>query len=58
MSDDDNPPIGLILCGSKGEALAKYATSGIDNQLFISKHLVQLPNKKVSENFIKKKIGE
>ena len=24
MSDGDNPPIGLILCGSKGEALAKY----------------------------------
>ncbi|MDL2224001.1 PDDEXK nuclease domain-containing protein [Bacteroidales bacterium OttesenSCG-928-M06] len=58
MSDGDNPPIGLILCGSKGEALAKYATSGMDNQLFISKYLVQLPDKKILENFIKKEIGE
>jgi len=58
MSDGDNPPIGLILCGSKGEALAKYATSGIDNQLFVSKYLVQLPDKKILENFIKKEIGE
>jgi predicted nuclease of restriction endonuclease-like (RecB) superfamily len=58
MSEGDNPPIGLILCGSKGEALAKYATSGMDNQLFVSKYLVQLPNKKVLENFIKKEIGE
>ena len=58
MSDGDNPPIGLILCGSKGEALAKYATSGMDNQLFVSKYLVQLPDKKVLENFIKKEIGE
>ncbi len=58
MSDGDNPPIGLILCGSKGEALAKYATSGIDNQLFVSKYLVQLPDKRVLENFIKKEIGE
>lgn len=58
MSDGDNPPIGLILCGSKGEALAKYATSGMDNQLFVSKYLVQLPDKKVLESFIKKEIGE
>ncbi|OJV78752.1 MAG: cytoplasmic protein [Bacteroidia bacterium 44-10] len=58
MSDGDNPPIGLILCGSKGKALAKYATSGMDNQLFVSKYLVQLPDKKVLENFIKKEIGE
>jgi predicted nuclease of restriction endonuclease-like (RecB) superfamily len=58
MSDGDNPPIGLILCGDKGEALAKYATSGIDNQLFVSKYLVQLPDKKVLENFIRKEIGE
>ncbi|MEA5081579.1 MAG: PDDEXK nuclease domain-containing protein [Dysgonamonadaceae bacterium] len=56
MSDGDNPPIGLILCGSKGEALAKYATSGMDNQLFVSKYLVQLPDKKVLENFIRKEI--
>lgn len=58
MSGGDNPPIGLILCGSKGEALAKYATSGMDNQLFVSKYLVELPDKKVLENFIKKEIGE
>ena len=56
MSDGDNPPIGLILCGSKGEALARYATSGMDNQLFVSKYLVQLPDKRVLENFIRKEI--
>lgn len=58
MADGDNPPIGLILCGSKGEALATYATSGMDKQLFVSKYLVQLPDKKVLEHFIKKEIGE
>ena len=58
MSDGDNLPIGLILCGSKGEALAKYATSGMDNQLFVSKYLVQLPDKKVLENFIKKELDK
>ncbi|MDL2289844.1 PDDEXK nuclease domain-containing protein [Paludibacteraceae bacterium OttesenSCG-928-F17] len=56
MSDGDNPPIGLILCGSKGEALAKYATSGMDNQLFVSKYLVKLPERKVLEEFIKREL--
>jgi hypothetical protein len=56
MSDSDNPPIGLILCGSKSEALAKYATSGMDNQLFVSKYLFKLSDKKVFENFIERKL--
>jgi hypothetical protein len=48
-------PSGL---SSKSEALTKYATSSMDNQLFVSKCLVQLPDKKVLENFIKREIGE
>jgi len=53
MSENDNPPIGLILCGDKSETLAKYATSGMDNHLFVSKFLVNLPEKKVLEEFIR-----
>lgn len=56
MSEGDNPPIGLILCGNKGEVLAKYATSGMDNQMFVSKYLINLPEKKVLEDFIKKEL--
>ncbi|KAA6330984.1 hypothetical protein EZS27_020374 [termite gut metagenome] len=56
MTEGDNPPIGLILCGDKNETLARYATSGMDNQLFVSKFLVQLPEKKVLEEFIKKEL--
>ena len=58
MSEGDNPPVGLILCGDKSETLAKYATSGMDNQLFISKYLVNLPEKKVLEEFIRRELGE
>ena len=57
MSESDNPPIGLILCGGKGEVLARYATSGMDNQMFVSKYLVELPEKKVLEDFIKREIS-
>ncbi len=45
MSEGDHPPIGLIFCGSKDETLAGCTTSGLDNQMFVSKYLVQLPDK-------------
>ncbi len=58
MTEGDNPPIGLILCGDKSEILAKYATSGMDNQLFVSNYLVNLPEKSVLEEFIRRELGE
>jgi hypothetical protein len=45
----DNPPIGIILCSGKNEALVKYATMGLPQQVFVSKYLVNLP----SENELK-----
>jgi predicted nuclease of restriction endonuclease-like (RecB) superfamily len=56
MAAGDNPPIGIILCGSGSETLVKYATSGMDKQLFVSKYLMKLPEKKVLEEFIKKEL--
>jgi hypothetical protein len=58
MADGDNPPIGLILCGDKSETLAKYATSGMDNQLFVSKFLINLPDKKLLEEFVRKELDK
>jgi predicted nuclease of restriction endonuclease-like (RecB) superfamily len=58
MAEGDNPPIGLILCGDKNETLARYATSGMDSQLFVSKFLVKLPEKKVLEEFIRRELVE
>jgi hypothetical protein len=55
LSDADNPSIELILCGNKDKTVARYATSGMDNRLFVSKYVVQLPNMKILENFIKKR---
>jgi YhcG PDDEXK nuclease domain len=42
----DNPPIGIILCSGKNEALVKYATMGLPQQVFVSKYLVNLPSEK------------
>jgi predicted nuclease of restriction endonuclease-like (RecB) superfamily len=56
MSEGDNSPIGIILCSDKDDTLVKYSTAGIDDQLFVSKYLVKLPEKKVFENFIKREL--
>ena len=56
MCEGDNPPVGLILCGNKKEALARYATTNIDNQMFVSQFMLRLPDKKLLESFIRNEI--
>ena len=58
MTKGDNPPIGILLCTDKNHALAEYALAGMDNQLFVSKYMLQLPKKGDMEKFIKEKIKE
>lgn len=58
MTKNDNPPIGLLLCTDKNHALAEYALAGMDNHLFVSKYLLQLPKKDEMEKFIEEKIKE
>ena len=42
----NNSPIDIILCIGKNEALVKYATMGLPQQVFVSKYLVNLPSEK------------
>jgi hypothetical protein len=44
MAPDGNPPIGILLCAAKDHALVEYALAGIDNQLFVSKYQLHLPD--------------
>ena len=44
MTEGDNPPVGLILCAQKNETLVRYATTGLAEQLFVSKYRVNLPS--------------
>ena len=53
---DDNPTIGILLVTNKNKALVEYATAGMDNQLFVSKYLVELPKKEDLEAFILKEL--
>ena len=45
-TEGDNPPIGIVLGAYKDEVLVKYATTGLANQLFVSKYQLYLPDGK------------
>jgi predicted nuclease of restriction endonuclease-like (RecB) superfamily len=42
--EDENPPIGILLCTAKSDTTVKYATGGMDNQLFVSRYQSVLPS--------------
>jgi len=44
MREDENPPIGLILCTAKNEAMIKYTLSRDSTQLFTSRYQLHLPS--------------
>ena len=52
MHPGDNPPIGILLCTDKGETLVKYATAGMDPNLFVQKYMIQLPSEDDIKRFI------
>lgn len=58
MTEGDNPPVGILLCTDKNHALAEYALAGMDNQLFISKYLMELPKKEEMQEFIEEQMRE
>jgi predicted nuclease of restriction endonuclease-like (RecB) superfamily len=58
MEFGDNPPVGIILCTEKQEVKVEYATAGLDNQLFVSKYMVELPDMKVLKEFLESYIDE
>lgn len=43
----ENPPVGIILCSGKSEALVRYATDALPNKLLVREYLTALPDEKV-----------
>jgi len=41
--DSDNPPIGIVLCSDKNDAVVKYTLSDSNKKIFASKYKLQLP---------------
>lgn len=58
MQPGDNPPIGILLCTRKGKKMVEYALAGMDNNLFVSTYMLQLPDRKTLEEFLLKQLEE
>lgn len=52
MTPGDKPPIGILLCTRKNDALVEFALGDLSNQVFVSRYAVELPKKEEMERFI------
>jgi len=43
MNDGDNPPIGIVLCADKSDAIVKYTLPEDNTQIYASKYFTYLP---------------
>ena len=43
MNEGDNPPIGIVLCAEKNDAVVQYALPEMNTQIFASKYKTYLP---------------
>lgn len=44
VRDGENPPVGLILCSQKDEAVARYALEGLPNRVMAAEYQTSLPD--------------
>ena len=47
MHEDENPPVGLILCAQKDEAVARYALDGLPNKVMAAEYKTALPDEAI-----------
>ena len=43
MNEGDKPPIGIVLCAEKNDAIVKYTLPENNDQIFASKYYTYLP---------------
>ena len=58
MQEDDNPPVGILLCTDYGETTVQYATEGLSQNLFVSKYRLQLPSEDDIRKYMLENISE
>jgi predicted nuclease of restriction endonuclease-like (RecB) superfamily len=58
MNKGDNPPIGIILCADKSDAVVQYTLAEDNKQIFAAKYMLYLPTEQELKNEIIAAIGE
>lgn len=54
MNENDNPPIGIVLCADKSDAVVKYTLSEENTQIFASRYQLYLPSEQTLADEITK----
>lgn len=44
MNEGDNPPVGIVLCADKSDAIVKYTLPEDNNQVFAAKYMTYIPS--------------
>ena len=52
--EEDNEPIGIILCTEKANVQVKYAVAEMSNKMFVSKYKLYLPSKEELEREVRR----
>ena len=52
--EGENPPVGILLCADKDSEEVHYATTGLDNAVFVSRYLVALPSEEQLKAFLRR----
>ena len=47
VREGENPPVGLILCSEKDEALAQYSLEGLPNKVLAAEYRITLPDEEL-----------
>ena len=58
MQEDDNPPVGILMCTQAGKELVEYAKEGIDENLFVKKYKLVLPKESELTKWLKKEVKD
>ena len=58
MREDDNPPVGILMCTQAGKELVEYAKEGIDENLFVKKYKLALPKESELTKWLKKEVKD
>ena len=56
--ENDNKPIGIILCAEKDNVMMEFALNGISNNLFTSTYTYYIPNKEQLINEVEKILNQ
>lgn len=56
MREGDNLPVGILRITGKNGTLVERATGTLDNQRFVSRYLLELPQKEMLKKIIEQEI--